>query len=115
MSAQDRSRQPIGIPQGGEFAEEVKARSGMTLVGDEDLGDDRVADTGGIDPALVEYVQNRARQVHRSKLGVGGTGSTWDTDDLAQDVYVQLLEKAKREGRTVRITKAFASQVTKNI
>lgn len=93
--ARDRTRQSIGQPTGGQFAEEARSGSGLSLTDAE--FDDHLGE-------LYEYLDERSRFAHRSQT----FGSTWDREDLRQDAMLEMVDRARRTGSVADVTKGYA-------
>lgn len=121
-TAINRKRQPHGRPLGGAFAEETKPGAGVSLEPAEtvepeqkDLAwQENLVDSEGnqLTPEqfqehiedLYGYLQAQSgRHVWRSTFG-----HTWTGQDAAQDVAVEMLDRARRNGNIAAVNHGYA-------
>ena len=110
---ENQNREPSGRPTGGRWAETPRAASGLSL-GPQDEVDALVDafDDGEMTHDqfeqrmldLFDYVTKRAPAVHQNRT----FGSNWDRDDLVQDTMVEMVARARRQGRLAGVTRGYA-------
>lgn len=106
----NRSRQPSGRPTGGQYAAEAKSDSGLVLGGE---GDELVLSASEAEHfnALVEQADRSARMLANRRR----FGQAWDAEDLASDVKLEIIARAKRNGTISNMSTSWVRYYTNGL